>query len=48
MDQEIFIVIDDIIRPATPEEIAQFEQADTGADPIVPSTQGTDETPSTD
>jgi hypothetical protein len=46
MDEEIFIVIDDIIRAATPEEIAQFQQADTGADPIVPSTQGTDETPS--
>ena len=48
MNEEIFIVIDEIIRPATPEEIAQFQQADTGADPIVPSTQGTDETPSPD
>jgi hypothetical protein len=46
MDDTIYIVVDDIIRPATPEEIAQFQDADTGADPIVPSTQGTDETPS--
>jgi hypothetical protein len=46
MDDTIYIVVDDIIRPATPEEITQFQQADTGANPIVPSTQGTDETPS--
>jgi hypothetical protein len=40
MDETIYIVVDDVIRPATPEEITEFEQANTGSDPIVPSTQG--------